>query len=342
VWVILHHLTGRGMMLDAWSSSLPGAVDRLIRGGYLAVSIFFILSGFVLMRSYGSMEWNRAGLRKYAAARFARIYPVYILSLLVVGPFIVAERLPPAGGPLFEDKTSLLANYLLLLQGWTGTLRVGWNTPAWSLSCEMFFYLCFPLALWMVRPMGWRGAAGMGAAAFAVTEVMLRTGVPYTWKPLLHLPDFVMGLVAARAYELLLTRPRTPAGQGHWLYLPAVTAVAGLIAWPGVLHDLVELNTPLRVLNAIALLGFAFGGGALARVLSKGWAVFLGQASYAMYILHVPVLWWYSQWRGKALASLSSTQAGFVYVGAVVAISAVVFRLVEEPLSRRLRRRLAA
>lgn len=57
LWVILDHLTGPGMMLEASARDLPPVLYALIRGGYLAVTTFFVLSGFVLARSYAAMEW---------------------------------------------------------------------------------------------------------------------------------------------------------------------------------------------------------------------------------------------------------------------------------------------
>src|SRR3954447_14109059 len=51
-WVILHHLTGHGQMLEPAALALPAPVYALLRGGYLAVTTFFVLSGFVLSRSY--------------------------------------------------------------------------------------------------------------------------------------------------------------------------------------------------------------------------------------------------------------------------------------------------
>ena len=57
-----------------------------------------------------------------------------------------------------------------------------------------------------------------------------------------------------------------------------------------------DLNSALRPLNGLLLIGFALGGGPAARGLSTPVAVYLGKASYAMYILHVPMLWWYLRW----------------------------------------------
>ena len=126
----------------------------LIRGGYLAVTTFFVLSGFVLAHNYASTAWNAGSLRRYAAARFARIYPVYFLSLLVVAPFIAADRTPA--------KARFVAAHGLLVQAWLGHIPVNWNTPAWSLSCEMFFYLSFPLAAALLGRAGMARHAGSG------------------------------------------------------------------------------------------------------------------------------------------------------------------------------------
>ena len=138
LWVILHHLTGPGQSLEPLARAMPAAVYALIRGGYLAVTTFFVLSGFVLSRSYAGMDWTRRSVARYTAGRIARVYPVYLLSLLMVAPFIAADPVP--------GKAPLVAAHGLLVQGWLGHIPVNWNTPAWSLSCEMFFYLSFPLA----------------------------------------------------------------------------------------------------------------------------------------------------------------------------------------------------
>jgi len=323
LWVILHHLTGPGQALGATIEKLPVPFYMLIRGGYLAVTTFFVLSGFVLAHSYASTAWNAGSLRRYAAARFARIYPVYLLSLLVVAPFITADRTPA--------KAHFVAAHGLLVQAWLGHIPVNWNTPAWSLSCEMFFYLCFPLAAALLGRAGWRGTLVLAAAAGCLTRVLWAAGVSDEIKPLIHLADFLMGIAAARAYSLLRRGPRMP--RGIWLYLPGCALAAALIAFPQALPRAIDLNSALRPLNAVLLIGFALGGGQAARALASPLAVYLGKSSYAMYILHVPLLWWYLRWSRDFSAGL--------YIVGVVAISALVYAVIEEPAHRWLRRRLA-
>ena len=322
LWVILHHLTGPGQTLEPVALALPYALYAIIRGGYLAVTTFFVLSGFVLARSYSGTRWTGRNVLRYGAGRFARVYPVHVVSLALVTPFIVADR--TAG------KAPLVAAHGLLLQAWLGHIPVNWNTPAWSLSCEMFFYLSFPLAAAWMQNAGWRKTLAAAVGACCLTRVLWALGVSDEIKPLIHFADFLMGIAAACAYDLLLRRPKALAGA--WLYVPGAAVGAALIAYPRLLPPGVDLNTALRPLNAVLLIGFALGGGVAARALSSRVAVYLGKSSYAMYILHVPMMWWYLRWTRDFSASL--------YLGAVIAVSAAVYRFIEEPANRYLRSRI--
>jgi peptidoglycan/LPS O-acetylase OafA/YrhL len=313
LWVILHHLTGPGQELGTTLASLlPSPLFTLVRGGYQAVTTFFVLSGFVLARSYWTGAWSRAGLAKYYKGRVARIYPVYLVSLLVMTKFILEDRTP--------GKWGYLAAHVTLIQGWLGPIPVQWNTPAWSLSCEMFFYVVFPLlGAFMVRRARWPWIAAMAAVACVLTRVMWAAGVSDAIKPLVHLSDFLMGIVAACAFELVNGKVR-----GLWLYVPGFLGAALAIVCEKWLP--VDLNSVLRPMNGLLLVGLAVG----CRALSGRVLVFLGKASYAMYILHVPIMWWYLR--------ESHSFSPVLYVGMVIAASAVVYALLEEPANRVLRR----
>ena len=127
----------------------------LIRGGYQAVTTFFVLSGFVLTRSYAATLWNRRNTLRYALGRVARVYPGLPVQ-------------PGGGGAVHRwrtrhpGKAGYVAAHLLLVQAWLGAIPVNWNTPAWSLSCEMFFYAVFPLAALFIRRANWRSVAAGG------------------------------------------------------------------------------------------------------------------------------------------------------------------------------------
>jgi len=327
------------MLLDAWNQTLPPALQSLLRGGYLAVQSFFLLSGFVLARSYASTRWNRHTLARFVMARFARIYPAYLLSLVLISWF-VAEFLLNSGRSLHQ-KATILTDYAFVLQGWTGSLNVGWNTPAWSLSCEFFFYLCFPLAfLWMGRGSPMRVLPVL-AACFIAPLLLAREGVPQVWKPIYHLSDFVAGIATARIYGALIEsrlRTKTARHLGFWLSVVPLVAGAAFIIWPHVLDGTVmTLNTVLRPLNVLLLIGLATGGGFIVRALSTDLAGYLGKASYSMYILHIPLLWWFSRYTSFRWGTAPPAWTGFLFIAAVIGVSIAAFELVETPANQLLR-----
>lgn len=318
------------MLLEPWVQTLPAPAKAFLHGGYVAVGTFFVLSGFVLARAYTGTAWDRVNLMKYGAARLARVYPVYLLSLVIISPFI-AEYLSSTPAPSGEN-AKLLANYGLVLQGWTGRLPVHWNTPAWSLSCEFFFYLCFPVIAAVLSKTRWPKTLIAVAAAAAVPFLLDWLGIPGSWKPLQHLADFLVGIATAGAYGDCRTRIR-----GYWLYVPAAVIGILLVSNPHWTWHWMVLNAALRPFNALLLLGLAIGGGLPVRALSHRVAEFLGKASYSMYILHVPLLWWYKRSWVFLSGKLANTSSALVYLSFVIGISSVVSHWFEEPANRFIR-----
>jgi peptidoglycan/LPS O-acetylase OafA/YrhL len=336
IWVILHHLTSKGMLLDQWNQTLPFAVQSILRGGYLAVQTFFLLSGFVLAQTYSTTRWNSHSLKRFAVARLARIYHAYLLSLVLISWFVFEFLLKPERS--MAQKAAVLGDYAFVLQGWTGSLNVGWNTPAWSLSCEFFFYLCFPLLfLWLGRGGLARILPALGAC-FVIPILLAQAGVPGVWKPIHHLSDFAAGIAAARIYGVLPRSGVMMKRLGFWLSTGALAAGAAFIVYPHVLDGTVmNLNTVLRPLNVALLIGLATGGGFVVRLLSTDLAGYLGKASYSMYILHIPLLWWFSQYTFFRFGAAPPAWTGFLFMALVIVVSIAALEFVEVPANRWIR-----
>lgn len=322
LWVIVDHLVGPGHAFEPYAQMLPHPFYMIVRGGYLAVTTFFVLSGFVLARTYGHKEWTRRNLWKYAVGRIARVYPVYLLSLLIVSRFIIAAKV--------DHKGWLVAMHLLLVQGWfVGHYSVGWNVAAWTLSVEMFFYLMFPLLIVPLRGGGWVKTLATAVLATFLVRILWKLGVSDNLKPLIHLADFLIGIAASNVFDLLTSKGDGPAGA--WLYVPGFLGVAAFIAYPQLLPGSIDLNTAIRPFNALLLIGLGLGGGWIARVLSVRAIVYMGKASYSMYILHIPMLWWAVLW--------PVPHGGEIYVLAVLIVAALVYHFIEEPANLYLRSR---
>ena len=114
---------------------------------YLGMSIFFVLSGFVITYTYYDrfikLSWWQAA-REFTIARFARLYPLYIIIIL-------GDR--DCFKPLVRQGTIYdWVSYLTLTQSWWNMQMLSFP-PAWSISTECFFYLCFVawMCPWIVR-----------------------------------------------------------------------------------------------------------------------------------------------------------------------------------------------
>ena len=373
----LHALTGLRFWLALWvvvfhqSETLgrvPPSVSGILGTGYVAVGFFFVLSGFVLAYNYSLADaWPKRELVRFGMARFARIYPAYVLGLAVVAPAILFGahgRLRPFSAMAACKESLLGVLNLALLQSWIPQTALSWNGPGWSLSNEAFFYLCFPFIGWRLWRLSGAASIGIGAlciwaAALAAPAIAMALPIagfgnaPATYPvggsfwpnlvkfhPLLRLPDFCMGILLARAFQLC--RESRLQGCGQYLYVPALAVLAIVPSQAGGIPYPAVHNSLLLPVYAGIILGLALGGGFLARLLASRPLVFLGGASYAMYILHAPLASWFF---GAARRIYGHDVTGPVpvagYALAVVTGACLVFAYFEQPLNRYLRHRLS-
>ena len=150
LWVVLYHY-------NIWASNL-GLDDylQIVDQGYLAVDLFFMISGFVMAHVYrrAFVQEIRANYLQFLGARVARLYPLHVFILLLFLAAALSARTAdymtsgqfdpiPIDGP--RSIVALLAN-LFMLQGLKAS-ALSWNYPTWSISVEFLAYLLFPLAL---------------------------------------------------------------------------------------------------------------------------------------------------------------------------------------------------
>ena len=133
---------------------VPAAQSMFFEKCYLMVDLFFIMSGFIMLHVY-SKDFNSKiqgeTLRKFFVARFARVYPLHLFSLLLL--MVIVRWLTDWGNPpiLLEQPSDILPN-VLLLHSFGFTKIYSWNIPSWSISAEFAAYLLFPfLALFLNR-----------------------------------------------------------------------------------------------------------------------------------------------------------------------------------------------
>ncbi|MGA9668952.1 MAG: acyltransferase, partial [Terracidiphilus sp.] len=126
-----------------------GFMAPVVNAGYASVSFFILLSGFVLAYNYA--ERARAGQLdrvRFWKARFTRLYPIYLLSLILSAGMVPAEY----GAHTHAMFWAGMALTPLLLQGFIPEIATFLNTPAWTMSAECSYYAFFPWVASWKRP----------------------------------------------------------------------------------------------------------------------------------------------------------------------------------------------
>lgn len=342
--VVLHHF---GAPIRGWEP-----LDHLLDNGSTGVTFFFILSGFILAYNYPA---GGIGLWPFLRARFARIYPIYALGVLLCLPaFLVPVWLWGSAEWPFLRIVLYASFAFLLVQAWHPATSTVMNPPGWSLSAEAFFYSIFPfLAGWrhfrslVRRP--WTGIFLITAVSILFTwlahEIALR--IP-AWErvsrdqfvgfsPWVRLPEFAMGALVGWCHADRTLRIPRPALVATSL---SVALVVFLSLSPWMAADAYLHNGALAPVYAILVVALAQETGILKRFMSHPALLFLGESSFALYILHYPVWAWMS-WLAKHLGHaefLSSLPGLVAYLAVALGSSAFAYRFIETPARRWLRR----
>ncbi len=140
----------------------------ILHAGAGAVDLFFIISGIVFCHVYRDRLTARSmKLGEFSFLRFTRLYPIHVLTLLVVAAMIFPYQSLFGRFPIFQinDLRSFVLNILFLQRGFFDT-GYSFNGPAWSLSVEAFLYLLFFLICWF--RLGISGFVAMLGAGLAI------------------------------------------------------------------------------------------------------------------------------------------------------------------------------
>jgi peptidoglycan/LPS O-acetylase OafA/YrhL len=302
---------------------------RVMLLGYISVSFFFTLSGYILAVSYLP---RKVSTQQFWWARFARIYPLFLVTLFIGCPQYligVAKQIgyhAAAAGLL--DK---LVGNIFLLQAWIPSMAKI-DFPNWSLSVEAFFYLLFPFLLVALAKPRVRFLATIGVLTYLagicfvvsaihahVAEDVLR------YNPLFHLHSFVIGAVVGVIHTKVRLHSRlAPAFLAMAILCFAFTVHYYSYIPMSLLHD--GLLVPAFV---CLILAFDSGNKGLDRLLSAKWLVILGEASYGLYLLHIPL------WEVFHHLRLDHSGAGYLlYLFSAITLSVLSFFYLETPLRR--------
>ena len=313
-------------------------------GMNLGVDFFYVLSGFILMYNYGEKATNRRSFyQQFLGARIARIYPAFLLAFVLTAPEVIRFTLSRHGPAEAWGKIAIAALATLTnTHAWFPRLAAFWNFPSWSVSNEMFFYLCFPALAVVLMRFGAKTNLVLAVACIGLAPRVLTIAVGAGGYqaantggvdriPIMRLFQFVMGMAIGRVF---LFRQHLPRLSRVWAVLPAAVACIPVLFLPW-LPPILRILAPTPIFaTLIYVLARSERSSASERM---GLGVLLGEASYSVYILQVPI---YS-FCGFAVETMTPLKLLF-YIGLLVGASVVTLKLVEQPLRPRIRRLLAS
>ncbi len=299
-------------------------ISNIFLKANVGVSYFFILSGFIMIVAYHRKE--KIAYLDYYRNRFARIYPLYVLGLLL---YLVTRY---AGFSIYDGFL-----YLFGLQSWIPGKAMVLNFPGWSISVEFLFYLIFPLlynyfysrgnkSIWVVSTMIW-----------VVTQVFctLYFGSSYYegphteshellyYFPMMHINEFLVGNLAG----LFFVKNTRQKNYDLSIIIIFLFIIFSLIFVPLFYHNglMAVLFIPLIVL-------ISKNNGMLTRLFSFKPLEYLGEASYAVYITHIPILYIL-----REVLKLKNYDPGidnvfWIYMVVLIITSVLFYQFIEKPL----------
>ncbi|WP_080414248.1 acyltransferase family protein [Burkholderia ubonensis] len=339
--VVAFHAPLFGILPDNWFGKF-----QLMQG----VSFFFVLSGFILQYNYRD-SISSIGFARFVSLRIAKIWPLHLAALALYF-FLI-------GGSLTFWWHAMspwsFAAVIALLQAWIPHPEIyfAMNGSSWTLSVELFFYICFPLLCPAIRRAP-RSCAITSIAAVLIYALLMGrvarnidvVGL-YSIVPFSRIAEFVMGAAVA---ELRFARPsKQPSARAAstieisllilvvmWNYLIGCTWESAQ-PFLGTAIATLWRHTGSMPVFAMLLYLYSYNRGIVSRALSTKSLIFLGETSFALYLIQLPVMRFIGEHFNTHLVAITIPMLFIASALGHVFVEAPVYRLAKKRLSTRSR-----
>lgn len=316
--------------------------DRILYEGYLGVTFFFILSGFILTYNYYDKikSLDKSMIKKFYKARIFRIYPVYILTFLISIPIALYNY---AEIPL---KALVMAIINLgMFQSFVPIKSVyfSFNAPSWSISDEMFFYVIFPFLIYFLIKIGihnklknWFILSIFIYFTALVLVWFMRDSALAHWLfyvfPVFRFIDFFFGIILAITF---IKFKDIQLNSKIFSILEVVSILLLVIAFyyfPHI-HPTLRLWGYYLPFMALIIWIFAFQKGIISKLLSNKLLIYLGEISFSFYMIHQLIIIYLTK-----VTLISQSPVMFVIVALLLSIIAshIIYKYYEIPLKNKL------
>ena len=324
---------------------------KLSQFGNLGVTFFFILSGFVLTYSQ-NISTRKISYKRFLRNRFARIYPLHVLFLLLTVVTLLIYRANPAGYPGLSI-WKVVAN-IFVVHDWIPLhpeFRQGLNGVSWTLSIELFFYLIFvPLYRFFIRRSLQQMLVifsclyliyGVTLEIANLTHSLSLQDLLYFYPPF-RLPEFVLGMTLAfylQSGKRVFFHKVPP-------FLFTVILITALLLWSSLVHIQSQFTaeTNFIALPLFGLIIFSHSNAEMnsrSGVLQSRLLVQLGEESYALYISHALLLGIFAtelhRMNSTILKPASGEVVTFIFILGAMGLARLLHTAIEVPIRNALR-----
>lgn len=321
-----------------------------------AVTFFFVLSGFILTYVYPQLP-DFKSTKEFLVKRVARLWPLHV-STFFLDKALVMPALVTVSGTAPKFLVALMN--VLMLHAWVPLAQFffSYNAPSWSISAEFFFYLCFPLLLFLLRKNFWLplGLSFLVVCCFVGicnyfnlgedTAGWNMEGLLYI-NPAVRIFEFITGMMTATLFTRIRPTIQTVMTSSAKVLLtgtvfelmafafaidcmfstvPVSSATVPFIGEAGA-YWLKNSIVPLLSFN-ILIMVTAFGRGLVSRFLALPPMVLLGDISYAVYLIHYPLL----MYRRCYLPQENTIYSLIAFIVLLLIVSHLLFVIVERPV----------
>ncbi len=334
LFVVLYHIPDE-LADRGWDSS----VFPVMWVGSSGVDIFFVISGFIMVYSTVGLFRKPWASVNFFLRRLARIVPLYwIFTTIAVFVTIRGER--------HLDHPDYTISHFIASYLFTFYMRPGFDDfpiyrQGWSLNYEMFFYVCFALALMLRRPRALLALSlfFLGLVGLAVAGLHGLVTLPWPIASLANsdLLEFIFGMVLAQAYLKGFRVPRPVAIGAAFAALMAIMLTTVQVAGDWFPYRGFVWGPPAAILVAAAVMHEPLPPGAIRRSFEA-----LGNASYSLYLVHTAffmALFWLLG-RVMNIHRIPALWTGALMLFGAIGSAFLLYRYVERPITRVLQRRL--
>jgi peptidoglycan/LPS O-acetylase OafA/YrhL len=302
--------------------------------GHIGVSFFFILSGFILAYNYqdGILKKTKSK-KKFYIARFARIYPLHILTFIISIPIIFLKAEQDRTLLFWQGITniSLTQSFIPLRE-----IYFSFNSPSWSISNEMFFYITFPFLIIFLKKSKKNILTLLFLFLTLITLIILIVpknyyqGIFYV-NPLIRIIDFIIGIVIFNIYSTILK------GQNKIRYnLLEVTSIIILIIFflfHQYISPVARYSFYYWIPMSYLIFSFSFQSGKISKFLSKKIFLLLGEISFSFYMFHQLIITYFHVINSKFIFIESDIAIAFITFIISVMTSYYSFKYFEKPMN---------